>query len=250
MIKRIAESTSTRAVTDRMPVSVTVNIWHRRLAWLGLATLLPIGAVVSWLGTIAKWVAARARAPRTTRLAIAIVPPTAAIALAYLSFRQMSLAVAIAALAVNLYGLLLGRRSNRGAFNQHGGHQGLVAFRLVIGVLVTGSCLVMLGFLALASLGSLPETDGPFASDWSGIDDAIAHHGYRPPRQPRPLESELPALAVLNPALIRQGIVTPWTGGVTIVAEGSGYCLSAPESDAGFDHYHSSSRRTDIIPCH
>jgi hypothetical protein len=162
----------------------------------------------------------------------------------------MSLTEAASAMAVNLYGLHLGRRTTPLVDTDAPAHRVLIAFRLVTGALITGACWVMVGFLAFAALESLSASNGRFSSVSGTVDQAIDHHGYHAPHQPRALGKELPALAVLNPVQIQGGVITPPAEGMTIVAEGAGYCLSTPDSGASLEHYHSSTRRTDIIPCH
>jgi hypothetical protein len=104
--------------------------------------------------------ATRVRTGGLGPLGIALGGPIAASALVFLSFRQMSLTAAGSALTLSLYSLKVGILKNHTAANDARVHTGLVGLGMVIGALAAGTCLVMVGFLALASAGSVSPSDG------------------------------------------------------------------------------------------
>jgi hypothetical protein len=85
------------------------------------------------------------------------------------------------------------------------------------GGLATLICIALLVFLGLAGVVSSRGQGNMYIA--SGvIDQMVASRGYRPPRVPDDLSVELPSLDL-------PGSIS--AVGMTIVAEGSGYCLSA-----------------------
>ena len=156
-----------------------------------------------------------------------------------LAFRRMSLTRAVVGLMMGLTPRIVRYRSLHGS-SDTARHSMTSKIATWIGRATTLICVALLAFFTLAGIESTQGQGNMYVAS-TVIDQMVASRGYRPPAIPKDLNIELPDIDL-------PGQVS--AVGMTIVAEGKGYCLSMPSSDDSFDHYHSTTRRTDGIPCH